>query len=158
MQEDFTTPLEEMLKEQLNKCLKKFNLLARKRDGGFCNKKSLAAIRATLDRHLRSPPWCKPFSIVGGNQFNESNKSFSKLLKTLSKSGQMAPTVHKQPLTKEDVAKLYEVSELVEIDSLQPHKLQQTAWFFLGKKGRENQHLLKKRMVVSKNTDWREVS
>ena len=65
--------------------------------------------------------------------------------------------MHKQPLTKEVVAKLYEEGELVDTDSLQRHKLQQTAWFFfislfLGKRGRENQQLLKKHMLVSRET------
>ena len=61
--------------------------------------------------------------------------------------------MHKQALTKEIVEKLYEEGELVDIDSLQPHKVQQTAWFFislfLGKRGRENQQLLKKHMLIS---------
>ena len=53
-----------MLPQQLNKCLQKFYLTIRKRDGNFYNKKSLTAIRAALDRHLRSPPLNKPFSII----------------------------------------------------------------------------------------------
>ena len=141
---------------ELNKCLQKFYLSARKRDGSFYNKKSLTAIRAALDRHLRSPPFSKPFSIIGDSQFNDANTSLDNFLKTLSKSGQIAPTVHKQPLTKEVVAKLYEEGELVDTDSLQPHKLQQTAWFFislfLGKRSLENQQLLKKHMLVARET------
>ena len=108
MQEEFKTPFEEMSPIQLNKCLQKFYLSARKRDGSYYNKKSLIAIRAALDRHLKSPPLSKPFSIVGDSHFNEANKSLSNFLKTLSKSGQIAPTVHKQALTKEIVEKLYE--------------------------------------------------
>ena len=108
MQEEFKTPFEEMSPIQLNKCLQKFYLSARKRDGSYYNKKSLIAIRAALDRHLKSPPFSKPFSIVGDSHFNEANKSLSNFLKTLSKSGQIAPTVHKQALTKEIVEKLYE--------------------------------------------------
>lgn len=127
-----------------------------KRDGSFYNKKSLTAIRGALDRHLRNPPLSKPFSIVGDSQFNDANKSLSNFLKTLSKSGQIAPTAHKPPLTKEVVAKLYEEGELVDIESLQPHKVQQTAWFFislfLGKRGRENQQMLKKDMLVERET------
>ena len=122
MQEEFKTPFEEMSPIQLNKCLQKFYLSARKRDGSYYNKKSLIAIRAALDRHLQSPPFSKPFSIVGDSHFNEANKPLSNSLKTLSKSGQIAPTVHKQALTKEIVEKLYEEGELVDIDSLQPHK------------------------------------
>ena len=132
---------------QLNKCLQKFYFSARKRDGSYYNKKSLIAIRAALDRHLKSPPFLKPFSIVGDSHFNEANKSLSTFLKNLRKRGQIAPTVHKQALTKEVVEKLYEEGELDDIDSLQPHKVQQMAWFFtslfLGKRGRENQQLLR---------------
>jgi len=69
VQEEFTTPFEEMSAEQLNKCLQKFFLSARKRDGSFYNKKSLTAIRAAFDNHLRSPTLYKPFSIVEGSQF-----------------------------------------------------------------------------------------
>ncbi|PFX13896.1 hypothetical protein AWC38_SpisGene21991 [Stylophora pistillata] len=156
IQKEFTTPSEEMSPPEQNKCLQKFYLSATKRDGSFYNKKSLTAIRAALDRHLRSPPFSKPFSIIGDSQFNDANISLSNFLKTLSKSGQIAPTMHKQPLTKEIVAKLYEEGELVDTDSLQPHKLQQTAWFFislfLGKRGRENQQLLKRHMLVLRET------
>ena len=97
-----------MTPQQLNKCLQKFHLSARRRDGTFYNKKSLTAIRAALDRHLRSPPVNKPpFSIIRDPLFAEANKSLSNYLKTLSKRGDIAPTVHKQALTKEVVAKLY---------------------------------------------------
>ena len=71
--------------------------------------------------------------------YNDANTSLNNFLKTLSKSGQIAPTVHKQPLTKKVVAKLYGEGELVDTDSLQPHKLQQTAWFFLSVCSLENE-------------------
>ena len=62
--------------------------------------------------------------------------------------------MHKQVLTKEIAEKLYKEGELVDIDSLQPHKVQQRAWFFiilfLGRRGRENQQLLKKHMLISR--------
>ena len=63
-QEEFNSTIEEMTpRQQLNKCVQKFYLSARRRDGTFCNKKSLTAIRAVLDRHLRSPPLNNPFEI-----------------------------------------------------------------------------------------------
>jgi len=49
-QEEFNSTIEEMTPQQLNKCQQKFYLLARR--------------RAALDRHLRSPPLNKPFSII----------------------------------------------------------------------------------------------
>lgn len=145
-----------MTPQQLNKCLQKFYLSARRRDGTFYNKKSLTAIRAALDRHLRSPPLNKPFSIIGDPLFTEANKTLSNYLKTLSKRGGIAPTAHKQALTKQVVEKLYGEGELVEFDTLNPGKLQQTAWFFtslfLGKRGRENQHTMKKTMLALRKT------
>ena len=65
-------------------CLKKFYLSARRRDGTFYNNKSLTAIRAALDRHLRSPPLNKPFSIIGDPLFTEANKTLNNYLKKLS--------------------------------------------------------------------------
>ena len=91
---------------ELNKCLEKFYLSARKRGGSFYNKKSITAIRAALDRHLRSSPFSKPFSVIGDCQFNDANTSLNSFLKTFRKSCQIAPTMHKQTLTKEVVAKL----------------------------------------------------
>ena len=39
VQREFATPFEEMSPPELNKCLEKFYLSARKRDGSFCIKK-----------------------------------------------------------------------------------------------------------------------
>lgn len=75
-------------------------------------------------------------------------------MKTRSKRGDIAPTAHKQALTEEVVEKLYDGGELVEFDTPNPGKLQQTAWFFinlfLGKRGRENQHTMKKTVLALK--------
>ena len=60
-QKEFHSTLDEMTPQQLNKCLQKFYLSARRRECTFYNKKSLTAIRAALDRHLRSPALNKPF-------------------------------------------------------------------------------------------------
>ena len=55
-----------MSPQQLNKCRQKFYVSTRKQDGNFYIKtESLIAIRAALDRNLRSPPLNKPFSIIG---------------------------------------------------------------------------------------------
>ena len=55
--------------------------------------KSLTSIRATLDSHLRSPPFSKPFSIIVDSQFNDANKSLNNVTKTLGKNGEIAPTI-----------------------------------------------------------------
>ena len=147
-----------MTPQQLNNCLQKFYLSARRRDGTFYNKKSLTAIRAALDRHLRSPPLNKPFSIIGDPLFTEANKTLSNYLKTLSKRGDIAPTAHKQALTKEVIEKLYDEGELVEFDTkrviLENHNKPHGSLsvFFLGKRGRENQHTMKKTMLALRKT------
>ena len=63
-QTEFTTPYEEMNPEELNKCLQKFYVATRKKTGNYYKRKSLTAIRASIDRHLRSPPLSKPFSLI----------------------------------------------------------------------------------------------
>jgi len=47
-QEEFNSTIEEMTPHQLNKCLQKFYLSARTRDGTFYNQKSLTTIWAAL--------------------------------------------------------------------------------------------------------------
>ena len=151
-QTEFTTPYEEMNPEKLNKCLQKFYVAARKKGGNYYNRKSLTAIRAAIDSHLRSPPLSKPFSIVADSQFKEANKTLSNFLKNLSKNGEISGTKHKGAVTREVVQKLYEKNELVGVNSLHPLKLMQTVWFyvtlFLGKRGRENQAKKKKNFLV----------
>ena len=53
-QEEFTTDMEEINKEELNKCLRKFYMSARKQEGGYCNKATFTSISAAIDRHLRN--------------------------------------------------------------------------------------------------------
>ena len=156
----FSQQEELMNKEELNKCLRKFYMSARKQDGGYYNKATLTSIRAAIDRHLRNEPHNKPFSIISDSQFTEANKALNSFLKTLSKSGQICSTVHKPALTTEAVSKLYEAGELVDERCHDPQKLQQTAWFFItlyfGRRGRENQRqLTKSSLKLSKTPNSR---
>ena len=131
---------------ELNKCLRMFYVSARKQDGSYYNKKSLTCIRAAIERHLRKDHK-KPFSIIGSPEFNESNETLNSFLKSLSKSGEILPSRHKPALTKEAIEKLFEAGELVDRNTMDPAKLQQTTWFFIslffGRRGRENQRALR---------------
>ena len=100
-----TTPYEEMNPEELNKCLQKFYVALRKKDGNYYNGKSLTSMGATIDRHLRSPPISKPFFIITDSQFMEANKGLSNFLKNLSKNGEISGTKHKGEVTREVVQK-----------------------------------------------------
>ena len=97
---------------EMNNCLSKFYLSARKQDGSHYKKKSLLSIKAALDRCLRSPPIKKKFFICDKIQFNEANKALNSYLKHLASTGLIAGTVHKNPLTAEVVQKLFEAGEL----------------------------------------------
>ena len=96
----------------MNKCLSKFYLSIRKNGGGFYKKTTYLSIRAALDRHLKSAPHNKAFSICDSQLFNEANKTLNSYLKHLSISGQIAGTVHKKSLTGELIQTLYEKGQL----------------------------------------------
>lgn len=108
----------------------------------------MLSIRAALDRHLKTPPYNKRFSICDNVLFSEANKTLNSYLEQLVKNGKIAPTVHKVSLTADIIKKLYEKRELADVDTQSPRALLQTAWFlisiYFGKRGRENQSSLKK--------------
>ena len=135
----------------MNKCLSKFYVSVRRKDGAFYKRNSLLSVRAALDRHLKSPPYNKKFSICDNYLFSEANKTLNSYLKQLVNEGKITGTVHKNPLTSEIIQKLYDVGELADTDTLDPRALLQTAWFivsiYFGKRGRENQSSLKKSML-----------
>ena len=96
----------------MNKCLSKFYVSVRRKDGSFYKRTSLLSVRAALDRHLKSPPHNKTFSICDNHLFSEANKTLNSYLKQLVNEGKIAGTVHKNPLTDETIKKLYERGEL----------------------------------------------
>ena len=96
--QEFSSQYEGMDPAELNKCLQQFYISARKKDGSYYNKKWLTAIRAVLDRHFRSQPHYKPFSIIGDSQSHEANQTLSSFVKNLGKAGGIVPTVQKRPL------------------------------------------------------------
>ena len=135
----------------MNKCLSKFYVSVRRKDGTFYKRNSLLSVRAALDRHLKSLPYNKKFSICDNYLFSEANKTLNSYLKQLVNEGKIVGTVHKNPLTSEIIQKLYDVGELADADTLDPRALLQTAWFIVsinfGKRSRENQSSLKKSML-----------
>ena len=134
----------------MNNCLAKFYLSARKQVGSHYKKTSLLSIRAALDRYLRSPSLNKKLTICDGIQFNEVNKALNSYLKHLASTGKIARTIHKNPLTAEIIQKLFEAGELASAETKNPRALLQTTWFYVslsGKRGRENQSLMKKTML-----------
>lgn len=141
-----------MSKEELNGCLKCFYTSARKQDGSYYKASSLKSIRAAIDRYLRAAPHNKPFSVISDAAFTEANKVLGAFVKDLKMSGKIEDIVHKKAITKDQVRKLYDSGELGPADSQDPAQLQRTAWFyvalFFGRRGRENQRLIKRDMLV----------
>ena len=83
--------------------------------------------------------------------FSHANKTLNAYLKHLSSTGEIAGTVHKEPLSTEVIQKLYKKGELAEASTRDPRALMQTAWLFIslyfGKRGRENQAAMKKSIL-----------
>ena len=59
--------------------------------------------RAALDRHLRQPPHNKPWSIVDDPEFRLANKTLNAVCVNMMKEGKIGPTVHKNPITNEQL-------------------------------------------------------
>ena len=151
-QEEFTNEIENMEVNELKKCrLAKFYVSVRKTDGSYYENTSLLSIKAAFDRHLKAPPNNKKFSICDNNMFSHANKTLNAYLKHLSSTGEIAGTVHKEPLSTEVIQKLYKKGELAKASTRDPRALMQTAWLFIslyfGKRGRENQAAMKKSIL-----------
>ena len=145
-----------MEKEELNECLTTFYAAVRRDDGTEFKVSSLKAIRAAIDRYFRQPPNNKPWSIVGDSAFQKFTKALNAICKQMMQEGKVELTIHKNPITSEQLQQLYETGQLGEWDSLDPSQLLRTAWFYItfyfGKRGRENQRKLTSDMLVLRST------
>ncbi|KAK2555105.1 hypothetical protein P5673_023072, partial [Acropora cervicornis] len=95
-----------------------------------------------------------------GIQLNEADKGLNSNLKDIASTGQIRPTIQKNPLTTEIIQKLFEARELARANTKNPGALLQTTWFYVslyvGKRGRENQSPMKKsvlRLVVTASSE-----
>ena len=111
-----------MSKEELNSCLKNFYTSARKKDGSFYKSTSMKSIRAAIDRFLQSPPHNKTFSIIADPAFTRANKVLNAFVKDLRKTGKIAGIVHKKPISKEQMKRLFDSGELGPADSVNPRR------------------------------------
>lgn len=86
---EFTVPVQEMAKQELSECLKKFYLCIRKKDGSFFKVSSLKAIRAAVDRFLKSVPNNNPWSITSDPQFKQANDALDAFAKSIRREGKL---------------------------------------------------------------------
>ena len=88
----------------------------------------------------------KSFSIIADAAFAEANKVSDAFVKDLRKTGKIAGIFHKKPISKKQMKRLFDNSELGPANSMNPAQLQRTAWLYLGlffgRRGRENQRQL----------------
>lgn len=153
---EYTVSLQEMSKEELSNCLKKFYLCVRKKDGSYFKASSMKSIRAAIERYLQGPPNNKPWSIISDPEFKQANVALDAFIKSLRRQGKIGGVVHKNPITKEQIEKLFEKQQLGPAASKCPAQLLRTCWFYItfyfGKRGRENQRQMKTNLLVLRRT------
>jgi hypothetical protein len=84
------------------------------------------SLRGAMDHHLRSPPYIEKFSICDPVTFQVESKTVHSHLKHLMGTGEIAETVHKNPLKPEAVQLLFEKGELACAETRDPRCLMQT--------------------------------
>ena len=96
--------------EELDKFLSLFFAGLRKADSSLYTKKSMQGIKYGLHRHFKT---VRDVDITKSDQFPLSQKAYKAMLVKLKKSGK-GFVKHKNPISKEDMAKIY-ASEAVNI-------------------------------------------
>ena len=81
---------------------------------------SLKAIRAEVERFLKSVPNSKPWSIISDPQFKEANDALDAFPKSTRSEGKVGDVVHKKTITKEQVKMLFERQQLGPADANVP--------------------------------------
>ena len=104
-----------MEKWQLSECLKKVCLCIGKKHGSFFKVSSLKAIRAAVERFLKSVPNSKPWSITSDPQFKEANDALDAFAKSIRKvEGKVVGVSHRNPVTKEQIFSCLNDNNLVQ--------------------------------------------
>ena len=125
--------------EELDKTLQLFYAGARTKTKDLYSKKSLISIRYGVQKHFEKE---RKIDIVNGSEFKSSNNIFSAMLVKLKKEGKGLVT-HKNPLTKEDLVKLYSSFDVETPKGLQDKVFVDFMLYFCNR-GRENLRELKK--------------
>ncbi|CAG2192281.1 unnamed protein product [Mytilus edulis] len=123
----------------LDATLREFYAEVRSTDGNFYSKSTFVGIRASINRHLRAPPFNKTYALMDKSSFSKSNQMFSAMLKKLQREG-LDKAKHHPFITEGELQTLRE-SDILSIKT--PKGLQRKVWFDmminLGRRGRENQ-------------------
>ena len=143
-------------KQTLAKILGKFYVEARKTNGDYYKTATLNAIRAGLNRHLKSE-YQDLIDIIKDSEFVKANEAFKAATVELKKIGK-GDVKHHEIITDNDLQKLYESAVF---DQNLPSGLQDKVWFelmlFICRRGRENLRELKKdHFVIERDENGRQ--
>ncbi|CAC5383236.1 unnamed protein product [Mytilus coruscus] len=137
----------------LDATLREFYAEVRSTDGNFYSKSTFVGIRASINRHLRAPPFNKTYALMDKSSFSKSNQMFAAMLKKLQREG-LDKAKHHPSITEGDLQKLRE-SEVLSMKT--PKGLQRKVWFDMmisfGRRGRENQRQFTKDTLEIKTDD-----
>ncbi|XP_053392165.1 uncharacterized protein LOC128554873 [Mercenaria mercenaria] len=134
----------------LDKILQNFYASVQTKKGDDYSKAGLIGLRAGINRYLTTPPVSRQINIMKDRDFMFSNQVLSGLVKGLKREGKDL-SKHKEPITEDDVNKLFE-SGLFSEDN--PRTLQNKVLYDIlsqfGLRGQEGLHDLRKDSFVVK--------
>ncbi|XP_062603853.1 uncharacterized protein LOC134265645 [Saccostrea cucullata] len=137
----------------LDETLRRFYASLRTAQGDLYSKSTFVGIRASINRHLRAPPYCQKISLLDSNDFVKSNNMFKSMLKKIKKDG-FDKTKHYEAISEADLQKLRSTDILSCRD---PKSLQRKVWFDItlsfARRGRENIRDLKCSAFIFKTDD-----
>ena len=91
--------------KELNELLRRFYAEVRQKNGSEYSKSGLTNIRASIQRHLVSPPHNRSINIIKDRDFTSANSVIQGQIQKLRKEGKDI-TRHKTPIEPEDFAKI----------------------------------------------------
>lgn len=136
-------PSEACSPQELDRLLCSFYPSARTAKGEFYSKKSMLSVRYGLQKHFEK---VVGIDIVNAPEFVRSNKIFQAVLVKLKQEGK-CHVQHKDPLSREDLRKLYDVFDLSTPRGLQ-NKVFVDFMVFFCNRGRENLREIRKNDFV----------
>ena len=144
---------EEKSAEELARLLRQFYAEVRNQKGQPYSRSSLVGIRASIQRHLESPPYNCTYSIVTDSIFKPANTVLVSRIK-LNRIQGNDTTTHKYPIQEDDIQKMYDTKVL---SNQNPKALQFKVFFEIClhfvRRGKEGLRELRKDSFMVKTDD-----
>ena len=97
LEKGHSTDFEMLPVEVLAPLLREFYASLRNKDGSYYSRSSYVNIRASLNRHLNSPPFSREINLMRDKSFMNSNQVFMGVLRQLCESGKDVTHHKKSP-------------------------------------------------------------